>query len=115
MGKEAITHYRVLHRFPTHTYIRLKLETGRTHQIRVHMAHIGYPLVGDSTYAARTRLTKGIGPDLRETLLNFKRQALHARKLGLMHPVSGEFMEWEVDLPDDFVDLLAALEADADD
>ncbi|MBL35759.1 MAG: 23S rRNA pseudouridine(1911/1915/1917) synthase RluD [Oceanospirillaceae bacterium] len=115
MGKEAITHYRVLHRFPTHTYIRLKLETGRTHHIRVHMAHIGYPLVGDSTYAARTRLTKGIGPDLRETLLNFKRQALHARKLGLMHPVSGEFMEWEVDLPDDFVDLLAALEADADD
>ena len=113
-GKEAVTHYRVLHKFPTHTYIRLKLETGRTHQIRVHMAHIGYPLVGDAAYAARTRLTKGIGPALRETLLNFKRQALHARKLGLMHPATGEPMEWEVELPDDFVDLLAALEADAD-
>jgi len=113
MGKEAVTHYRVLHKFPTHTYIRLKLETGRTHQIRVHMSHIGYPLVGDAVYAARTRLTKGIGPELRETLLNFKRQALHARKLGLMHPATGEFMEWEVDLPDDFVELLQALEVDA--
>lgn len=114
MGKEAVTHYRVLKKFPTHTYIRLKLETGRTHQIRVHMAHIGYPLVGDATYAPRTRLTKGISPELRETLLHFGRQALHARKLGLIHPVSGDWMEWEVDLPDDFVQLLEALQADAE-
>src|SRR5690606_27605919 len=79
----------------------------------VHMAHIGYPLVGDSTYAPRTRLTKGIGPELRETLLHFGRQALHARKLGLLHPDTDEWMEWEVDLPDDFVHLLDVLEADA--
>ena len=114
MGKEAVTHYRVLKKFPTHTYIRLKLETGRTHQIRVHMAHIGYPLVGDATYAPRTRLTKGISPELRETLLHFGRQALHARKLGLIHPSTGDWMEWEVDLPDDFVQLLDALQADAE-
>ena len=114
MGKEALTHYRVLKKFPTHTYIRLKLETGRTHQIRVHMSHIGYPLVGDSTYAAHTRLTKGIGPELRDTLLHFGRQALHARKLGLIHPDTDEWMEWEVDLPQDFIHLLDVLEADAE-
>ena len=112
LGKEAVTHYRVLKRFPTHTHIRLKLETGRTHQIRVHMSHIGYPLVGDTVYAPRTRLTKGIGPQLREVLLGFGRQALHARKLGLIHPATDEWMEWEVDLPEDFKNLLAALKAD---
>ncbi|MAE21126.1 MAG: 23S rRNA pseudouridine(1911/1915/1917) synthase RluD, partial [Pseudomonas sp.] len=68
MGKEAVTHYRLLHKFPSHTYIRCKLETGRTHQIRVHMSHIGHPLVGDATYAARTRLKKGVGAELRELL-----------------------------------------------
>lgn len=114
-GKEAVTHYRVLHKFPTHTYIRCKLETGRTHQIRVHMSHIGYPLVGDKTYAGRTRLTKGIGAALREELQSFPRQALHAKALGLMHPVTQEWMEWEVDLPDDFNQLLDALDADASD
>ncbi|MGB1091137.1 MAG: RluA family pseudouridine synthase, partial [Oceanobacter sp.] len=114
-GKEAVTHYRVLHKFPTHTYIRCKLETGRTHQIRVHMSHIGYPLVGDKTYASRSRLTKGIGPALRQVLQEFPRQALHAKALGLMHPVEQEWMEWEVDLPEDFNQLLDALDADASD
>lgn len=109
MGKEAISHYRVVQRFPTHTHVQVQLETGRTHQIRVHMAHIGHPLVGDVTYAARTRLVKGINPELREVLVNFKRPALHARKLGLIHPFEEEWMEWEVDLPDDFKALLAAL------
>lgn len=111
-GKEAVTHYRVLHKFPTHTYIRCKLETGRTHQIRVHLSHIGYPLVGDATYAARQRLTKGIGPQLRDLLANFPRQALHARELTLVHPRSGEIMTWEVELPDDFIELLNTLADD---
>ncbi|GGY46129.1 pseudouridine synthase [Bacterioplanes sanyensis] len=112
-GKEAITHYRVLHKFPAHTYIRCKLETGRTHQIRVHMAHIGHALVGDATYAARTRLTKGVGAELRELLATFPRQALHARQLGLIHPVSGDYMEWHSELPEDFEHLLEVLDADA--
>jgi 23S rRNA pseudouridine1911/1915/1917 synthase len=112
-GKEAITHYRVLHKFPAHTYIRCKLETGRTHQIRVHMAHIGHALVGDATYAARTRLTKGVGAELRELLATFPRQALHARQLGLIHPVTGDYMEWHSELPEDFEHLLEVLDADA--
>ena len=112
-GKDAVTHYRVLHKFPSHTYIRCKLETGRTHQIRVHLSHIGYPLVGDATYAARTRLVKGIGPTLRNMLQNFGRQALHAKALGLIHPATQEWMEWEVELPDDFIELLDCLDEDA--
>ncbi|MDO6681266.1 MULTISPECIES: 23S rRNA pseudouridine(1911/1915/1917) synthase RluD [unclassified Oceanobacter] len=112
VGKDAVTHYRVLHKFPTHTHIRCKLETGRTHQIRVHMTHIGHPLVGDATYAARTRLTKGIGSSLRSLLQSFPRQALHAKALGLLHPVEQEWMEWEVDLPDDIIELLEMLEED---
>ncbi len=113
MGKDAVTHYRVVKKYPTHTHIRCKLETGRTHQIRVHMTHIGHPLVGDATYAARSRLTKGIGPQLRNMLQSFPRQALHAKALALLHPVEQEWMEWEVDLPEDFKELLATLDADA--
>lgn len=112
LGKEAVTHYRVLHKFPTHTYIRCKLETGRTHQIRVHMAHIAHPLVGDPAYAGRTRLSKGVTPELRTVLQNFKRQALHARQLGLLHPATEEYCEWEVELPQDFEQLLDALAED---
>lgn len=109
MGKEAITHYRVLKKFRGHTHIRLKLETGRTHQIRVHMAHISYPLVGDPQYGGRLRLPKGISLELRETLSAFKRQALHAKRLELYHPVTEELMSWEVPLPADMVALLEEL------
>lgn len=105
-GKEAITHYRVLKRYEFHTHIRLKLETGRTHQIRVHMAHIGYPLVGDATYMGRFRVPKGASHELIEVLRGFTRQALHAAQLGLIHPVTGEYMEWAVPLPNDMVELL---------
>lgn len=110
-GKEAITHYRVIKRFDAYTHIRLKLETGRTHQIRVHMAHIGYPLVGDSAYAGRFKIPKGLDKALIEKLRSFPRQALHAAQLGLIHPTSGEYMEWDAELPADMVDLLADLKA----
>jgi 23S rRNA pseudouridine1911/1915/1917 synthase len=109
MGKEAITHYRVLQKFNAHTHVRCKLETGRTHQIRVHMSHIGYPLVGDQTYFGRFRLPKGISLHLRQELQGFQRQALHARELSLWHPTTDEYMTWEVDLPEDFQNLLKAL------
>jgi len=110
-GKEARTHYKVLQRFAGHTYIRLKLETGRTHQIRVHMASINYPIVGDDAYGGRPRVPKGISEQLRETLQQFARQALHARELGLIHPGSGEFVSWATELPIDMQQLLVALDA----
>jgi 23S rRNA pseudouridine1911/1915/1917 synthase len=112
-GKEAITHYRLMTRFEHYTHVRLKLETGRTHQIRVHMAHIGYPLVGDSTYAGRFKIPKGCSRDMIERMREFPRQALHAAALGLIHPVTGEYMEWQAERPDDFEDLLKLL-ADED-
>ena len=108
-GKEARTHYKVLERFVGHTYIRLKLETGRTHQIRVHMASIQFPIVGDAVYGGRFRLHKGASDKLRDTLQGFSRQALHARELGLVHPHSGEFVSWQTELPDDMQDLLQTL------
>lgn len=113
VGKEAITHYRVLDKFRAHTHIRLKLETGRTHQIRVHMAYINYPLIGDQMYGGRFRLPKGISPDLQKNLRDLKRQALHAKRLELFHPDSGELMSWEVDLPEDLQQLLVNLKDDA--
>jgi 23S rRNA pseudouridine1911/1915/1917 synthase len=112
-GKPAVTHYRVAERFRAHSYLRIKLETGRTHQIRVHMAHIRYPLVGDPVYAGRLRQPKGVTEALREALKGFRRQALHARRLGLTHPESGEWIEWESPLPADMQQLLAVLREDA--
>lgn len=114
-GKEAITHYRLEQRFKRHTLVRVQLETGRTHQIRVHMAHINYPLVGDQVYGGRFQMPGDCNPALAEALRNFKRQALHAARLGLDHPESGEYLEWEVPMPADMqnlVDLLAANELD---
>ncbi len=114
-GKEAVTHYRLEQRFKRHTLIRVKLETGRTHQIRVHMSHINYALVGDQVYGGRFQMPADCSPELAEALRAFKRQALHATKLGLEHPETGEYCEWEVPMPDDMqnlVNLLAANELD---
>ncbi|MGC1508492.1 23S rRNA pseudouridine(1911/1915/1917) synthase RluD [Ketobacter sp. MCCC 1A13808] len=113
-GKPAVTHFRLIKRFRAHTHIRLQLETGRTHQIRVHMAYIRYPLLGDPTYGGRLKIPKGAGEELMEALRSFKRQALHAKKLGVEHPETGEYCEWEVPLPEDFRSILAVLENDDD-
>ena len=109
-GKSAITHYRVVKRFAHHTRIAVNLETGRTHQIRVHMAHRHYPLIGDPLYGGRPRIPKGASQELIDALRTFPRQALHARELGLTHPDSGEAMSFECPLPKDIVQLLTTLE-----
>ncbi len=108
-GKEAITHYRLLKRFENHCHIRCMLETGRTHQIRVHMAHIKHPLIGDSLYAGRPRLPKGASEELINGLRGFPRQALHARRLSFIHPTTEEEVSWEIPLVEDMVELLAML------
>lgn len=111
-GKEAITHYRVEERFRHHTLLRVSLETGRTHQIRVHLTANQMPIVGDQLYGGRPRVPAGISDDLREALRAFPRQALHATRLGLVHPDTGEDMAWEVPLPADMADLLVLLRAE---
>jgi len=108
-GKVAVTHYRVVQRFSHYTLVRVKLETGRTHQIRVHMAHIRYPLLGDPVYGGRFQMPPNCSERLEKELRSFKRQALHAAKLGLHHPVTDEYLEWEQPLPDDMSRLLEAL------
>jgi 23S rRNA pseudouridine1911/1915/1917 synthase len=105
-GKPAVTHYAVLEHFDRHTLIRCSLETGRTHQIRVHMQSIGHPLAGDPVYGGRPL---NLPPLLSDAVKHLGRQALHAERLGLIHPVSGEAMEWQVDLPQDMADLLKVL------
>ncbi len=112
-GRAAVTHYRVIKRFRAHTHVSVKLETGRTHQIRVHFAHIHHPLVGDPVYGRRLVIPAGASLTLTEALRAFKRQALHARRLGLAHPANGEFMRWEAPLPPDMQHLLRALAADS--
>ncbi len=111
-GRDAVSHYRVLARFRGHTHVRVQLETGRTHQIRVHMAHISHPLVGDPVYGGRMRLPKGASPALIKAVQTFPRQALHARRLGLVHPATYAEMEWESPLPDDMEALLAIMRED---
>ncbi|HHG5535506.1 TPA: 23S rRNA pseudouridine(1911/1915/1917) synthase RluD [Pseudomonas aeruginosa] len=111
-GKVAVSHYRVLERFRAHTHTRVKLETGRTHQIRVHMSHIGYPLVGDPVYGGRFRIPPVASQTLVQTLREFARQALHARFLELDHPATGVRMKWESPLPEDFLWLLSLLRQD---
>lgn len=109
-GRSAVTHYEVLERFATHTYMRCRLETGRTHQIRVHMQHIKAPIVGDPSYGIGNIIPHKLMDDvLREAVSGFKRQALHAIKLGLIHPVTNTFMEWQIDLAEDMKVLLEAM------
>ncbi|OOZ36936.1 23S rRNA pseudouridine(1911/1915/1917) synthase RluD [Solemya velesiana gill symbiont] len=111
-GKPAMTHYRVLERFRSHTYLKVNLETGRTHQIRVHMAHIRHPLVGDPLYGGRFKIPAGASPGLIEALRGYRHQALHARFLGLEHPKTGEWVEWEVPIPEDMQTLLQVMRED---
>jgi 23S rRNA pseudouridine1911/1915/1917 synthase len=105
-GKPAITHYSLVENFPGCTLIRCKLETGRTHQIRVHMAHIRHPLVGDHIYIKGAQKCPA---QMVPTLQVFPRQALHAERLGLEHPETGEWMEWQVDMPSDMQQLLKSV------
>ncbi|CAK0753178.1 23S rRNA pseudouridine(1911/1915/1917) synthase [Gammaproteobacteria bacterium] len=109
-GRPAVTHYRVIHRFPAHTHLRLRLETGRTHQIRVHMNHLHYPLLGDPVYGGRTRLPPGCSSALAAAIQGFGRQALHATRLGFIHPLTGEVLSWEAPFPADMAMLLTLLE-----
>ncbi|UCC55306.1 MAG: 23S rRNA pseudouridine(1911/1915/1917) synthase RluD [Gammaproteobacteria bacterium] len=112
-GRDAVTHYRVVERYRGHTLVRLQLETGRTHQIRVHMAHIRCPVVGDPLYGGRLRLPRGANERLQSVLQAFRRQALHATRLAFTHPGDGHPVNWETPLPADMTDLVAALRQDA--
>ncbi len=111
-GKDSVTHYRVVQRYRAHTHVRCNLETGRTHQIRVHMAHVRHPLVGDPVYGGRLKLPAGASEELKLMLRGFPRQALHARSLTLIHPETGKEMTWTLPLPEDFELLLTLLEED---
>jgi 23S rRNA pseudouridine1911/1915/1917 synthase len=111
-GKPAVTHYRIAHRFKHYTQLQVNLETGRTHQIRVHMAHRKWPLIGDPVYAGRQRIPAGASEALITALRNFPRQALHAQALEFEHPATGDWMEFETELPDDLVELLEVLDSE---
>ncbi|MCF7362935.1 MULTISPECIES: 23S rRNA pseudouridine(1911/1915/1917) synthase RluD [Vibrio] len=113
MGKPAVTHYRVAEHFREHTRIRLRLETGRTHQIRVHMSYLQHPLLGDTAYGGRARIPKGASQELTDMIRNFDRQALHAVMLRFKHPATGEEMEFHAPVPEDMVIMTEALRADA--
>ncbi|MBE4600729.1 23S rRNA pseudouridine(1911/1915/1917) synthase RluD [Vibrio navarrensis] len=112
MGKPAVTHYRVAEHFREHTRLRLRLETGRTHQIRVHMAYIQHPLLGDIAYGGRARIPSGASDDVAEMIRGFDRQALHAVMLRFNHPITGEELEFHAPVPDDMVELTETLRRD---
>lgn len=111
-GKPARTHYRITRRFRAYTHLQVSLETGRTHQIRVHLAHQHYPLLGDTTYGGRLTIPSKSQTDFVTALQAFQRPALHAECLGFVHPVTQKFMEWKAPLPTDLQILLTALEQD---
>ena len=113
-GKPALTHYRVITRFREHTHVQLKLESGRTHQIRVHMQYIRHPVLGDPVYGGRQRIPSQADDELVAQLRAFKRQALHAFRLSLIHPASGKQLSWKTPLPDDMVQLLDVLQRDSE-
>jgi 23S rRNA pseudouridine1911/1915/1917 synthase len=111
-GKRAVTHYRLRERFRAHSLLQCQLETGRTHQIRVHMAHINHPLLGDPMYGGGLKLPKGASPELIAELRGFRRQALHAERLSFVHPISGETLSFSAERPVDQEQLIVALRAD---
>ncbi len=111
-GRPSVTHYRVLKRFRAYSHIHVELETGRTHQIRVHMQHLRHPVVGDPVYAGRPRIPAEADTVFIDLLRKFSRQALHAWRLSLIHPVSGEEISWQADLPEDMQQLLNAMQDD---
>ncbi|KRE84710.1 RNA pseudouridine synthase [Rhodanobacter sp. Soil772] len=111
-GKRAVTHYRLRERFRAHSLLQCQLETGRTHQIRVHLAHTGHPLVGDPLYGGGLKLPKGASAELVAVLRGFRRQALHAEKLSFIHPATGEALSFGVERPADQLALIEALRAD---
>ncbi len=111
-GRPSITHYRVAEKYRAHTRLKVKLETGRTHQIRVHMAHIRHPVVGDKTYGGRLQLAKGMSQELITALRTFPRQALHAFALEFKHPTTKETMRFETELADDMQELIRILKED---
>ncbi|HHF3103525.1 TPA: 23S rRNA pseudouridine(1911/1915/1917) synthase RluD [Vibrio alginolyticus] len=114
MGKPAVTHYRVAERFREHTRIRLRLETGRTHQIRVHMSYLQHPLLGDIAYGGRARIPTGASEELTAMIRGFDRQALHAVMLRFEHPITGEVLEFHAPVPDDIVVMTEALRQDTE-
>ncbi|VFP84281.1 Ribosomal large subunit pseudouridine synthase D [Candidatus Erwinia haradaeae] len=114
MGKASVTHYRIIRAFRGYTWIRLQLETGRTHQIRVHLSYISHPVVGDPLYAGRCGFSKGNSEHVIALVRAFNRQALHATMLRLHHPISGVLMEWHAPLPEDILELIHAIQADTD-
>ncbi|NYE28400.1 23S rRNA pseudouridine1911/1915/1917 synthase [Rhodanobacter sp. K2T2] len=111
-GKHAVTHYRLRERFRAHSLLQCQLETGRTHQIRVHMAHINHPLLGDPLYGGGLKLPKGASPELIAVLRGFRRQALHAERLSFVHPVTEETLSFSAERPADQLTLIEALRAD---
>ncbi len=113
-GKSAVTHYRVERKYRAHAHVRCRLESGRTHQIRVHLAHAGLPIIGDPMYGGRPRWPKKPAPALRRALEGMRRQALHAGRLELAHPADGRWVGWDAPVPDDFQAVLDGLAADLD-
>lgn len=112
-GKPAVSHYHVVKKYRAHTLVQVNLESGRTHQIRVHMAHLHYPVVGDPVYGGRLKIPVKAGENLKVVLRDFRRQALHALKLSLVHPGTGKRVQWATSVPEDMSKLMEALAADA--